>query len=96
MCMRGCCYTGTISSSGRFYLEFRRDLTGGRLPPPNTEVPFGVSVVPEELMVGRRRWVEADRNITFWREHNRGGHFAPMARPKEFVADIREFFRALR
>ena len=89
-------YTGTITSSARFYLEFRRDLTEGRLPPPNTEVPFGVSAFPEELMVGRRRWVEADRNITFWREHDRGGHFAAMERPKEFVADIREFFRTLR
>ena len=47
-------------------------------------------------MVGRRRWVEADRNITFWREHDRGGHFAAMERPKEFVADVSECFRALR
>ena len=46
--------------------------------------------------VGRRRWVEADRNVTFWREHERGGHFAAMERPDDLVADIREFFRDLR
>ena len=57
---------------------------------------FGVSAFPMELMVGRRRWVEADRNVTFWREHERGGHFAAMERPDDLVADIREFFRDLR
>jgi hypothetical protein len=40
--------------------------------------------------------VEATHNVTFWREHDRGGHFATMERPEAIVADIREFFRGLR
>lgn len=88
-------FTGTITSSTRFYFEFGQDLAAGKLPPPNPDVPFGVSAFPMELMVGRRRWVEADRNVTFWREHDRGGHFAAMERPVELVTDLREFFRGL-
>lgn len=89
-------FTGTATSSARIYLEFGQDLAAGRMPPANSDVPFGVSAFPMELMVGRRRWVEADRNVTFWREHERGGHFAAMERPDDLVADIREFFRDLR
>lgn len=89
-------FTGTATSSARIYYEFRQDLAAGRMPPPNAEVPFGVSAFPMELMVGRRRWVEPDRNVTFWREHDRGGHFAAMEQPEALVADIREFFRPLR
>jgi len=88
-------FTGTITSSTRFYFEFGQDLAAGRLPPPNGDVPFGVSAFPMELMVGRRRWVEADRNVTFWREHEQGGHFPAMERPDDLVADVREFFRGL-
>ncbi len=89
-------FTGTATSSARIYHEFGRDLAAGLLPTANRDVPFGVSAFPMELMVGRRRWVEADRNVTFWREHDRGGHFAAMERPDDLVADVREFFRPLR
>ena len=88
-------FTGTITSSTRFYFEFGQDLAAGKLPPANPDVPFGVSAFPMELMVGRRRWVEADRNVTFWREHDRGGHFPAMERPDVLVTDVREFFRGL-
>ena len=89
-------FTGTATSSARIYFEFGRDLVKGRMSPPNPDVPFGVSAFPMELMVGRRRWVEAGRNVTFWREHERGGHFAAMERPDDLIVDIREFFRPLR
>ncbi|MED6327390.1 MAG: epoxide hydrolase [Actinomycetota bacterium] len=89
-------FTGTATSSARIYHEFGRDLAAGLLPAVNRDVPFGVSAFPLELMVGRRRWVETDRNVTFWREHDRGGHFAAMERPNKLVADVREFFRPLR
>jgi len=89
-------FTGTAASSARIYFEFGRDLVEGRMSPPNPDVPFGVSAFPMELMVGRRRWVEAGRNVTFWREHERGGHFAAMERPDDLIVDIREFFRPLR
>jgi len=89
-------FTGTATSAGRIYFEMGRELAAGLLPAANRDVPFGVSAFPMELMVGRRRWVEADRNVTFWREHDRGGHFAAMERPDDLVADVREFFRPLR
>jgi microsomal epoxide hydrolase len=89
-------FTGTINSSIRMYFETMKAMTRGEGLAENADVPLGVSAFPAELFMSRRRWVEATHNVTFWREHDRGGHFATMERPEAIVADIREFFRGLR
>ena len=58
------------------------------------EVPLGVSVFPKELMRARRRWVESKFNLTFWADHEVGGHFAAMEAPDLFVEDIRDWGRS--
>ena len=78
------------------YFETMKAMTRGEGLAENADVPLGVSAFPAELFMSRRRWVEATHNVTFWREHDRGGHFATMERPEAIVADIREFFRGLR
>jgi microsomal epoxide hydrolase len=60
------------------------------------DVPLGVSTFPKELFIARRRWVEAAHNLTFWADHETGGHFAAMEQPAVLVDDIRTFFRNLR
>jgi microsomal epoxide hydrolase len=89
-------FTGTINSSTRMYFETMKAMARGEGLAENAEVPLGVSAFPAELFMSRRRWVEATHNVTFWREYDRGGHFATMERPEAIVADIREFFRELR
>ncbi|HCV36974.1 MAG TPA: epoxide hydrolase, partial [Acidimicrobiaceae bacterium] len=42
------------------------------------------------------RWVEAAHNLTFWADHEAGGHFAALEHPDVLVDDIRKFFRGLR
>ena len=87
-------FTGTINSSTRIYFETMR------APSPTLgatgDVPLGVSTFPNELFAARRRWVEAAHNLTFWADHDAGGHFAALENPKILVSDIREFFRGLR
>ena len=89
-------FTGTINSSTRMYFETMKALARGEVLAEDPEVPLGVSAFPAELFMSRRRWVEATHNVTFWREHDRGGHFAAMESPEALVADVREFFRGLR
>ncbi len=87
-------FTGTINSSTRMYLETMRS------PSPSLgstgDVPLGVSTFPKELFAARRRWVEAAHNLTFWADHEAGGHFAALEHPDVLVDDIRKFFRGLR
>jgi epoxide hydrolase len=59
-------------------------------------VPLGVAVFPHDIFLPIRRY--ADRtfsNIIHWSEFDRGGHFAAMEEPDLFVADLRDYARAL-
>ena len=87
-------FTRTINSSTRMYYETSKAGMGSF--GDTGEVPLGVSVFPKELMGARRRWVESKFNLTFWADHEVGGHFAAMEQPEVLLADIREFFRPLR
>jgi hypothetical protein len=44
-----------------------------------------------------RWWAECKvaSNIVFWKEHDKGGHFASVEKPVELVEDIREFTKAV-
>lgn len=44
-----------------------------------------------------RWWADCKvaRNIIFWREHEKGGHFASTETPDQLVEDIREFTQSL-
>jgi pimeloyl-ACP methyl ester carboxylesterase len=87
-------FTGTGGSSARMYYESMR--SGGVMPPPFRDVPLGVAMFPKEVLYTRRRWVEADYDITRWSEFDRGGHFAALEEPDLLVDDMRAFFRPLR
>ena len=54
--------------------------------------PCGVSVFPKELFAPPRDWVSPVMNVQFWKEHDKGGHFASVESPSEFVEDLQEFF----
>jgi len=87
-------FTETINSSTRFYFETMQP--GGMTPGSLGDVPLGVSAFPNELFMARRRWVEPTHNVTFWAEHESGGHFAAMETPDVLLNDVRTFFRSLR
>jgi epoxide hydrolase len=87
-------FTGTATSSARMYWEMAR---APQEREPRVEVPTGVSLFPHEIFQPTRAWVQRQlTDLRLWREHDSGGHFAAMERPRELVADVREFFRPLR
>jgi pimeloyl-ACP methyl ester carboxylesterase len=63
-------------------------------PKINSGVPTAAIVYAHD--VGIRQFAETDNTITRWVDMDRGGHFAALEEPASLVADIREFFRALR
>jgi pimeloyl-ACP methyl ester carboxylesterase len=83
--------TGTAGSSARLHRESGR---GGPLPCP---VPIGVAVFPHDITRAVRPIAERTYpTIRRWTEFDRGGHFASLELPDEFVDEVRAFFWALR
>ena len=64
-------------------------------PPEVSITPTGVAVFPWDYR-SVRSFAERANNIVHWTEMPRGGHFAATDAPDLLVADIREFFGALR
>ncbi|OJJ43165.1 hypothetical protein ASPZODRAFT_136724 [Penicilliopsis zonata CBS 506.65] len=61
------------------------------------DVDFGVSCFPRDVYNIPRWWASASvsKNIVFWREHAKGGHFAALEKPRELIQDIRDFTSAV-
>jgi pimeloyl-ACP methyl ester carboxylesterase len=83
--------TNSAASSARLYWQSFRKVNTDEI-----RIPTGCSLFPMELMRLSRRWAE-DRykNIVYWNELPRGGHFAAMERPEVFVQELRACFGAM-
>jgi pimeloyl-ACP methyl ester carboxylesterase len=89
----------TGASSARLYLESFpevRDLFHHGST-DTVDVPTGCSIFPKENPRPSRRWAARRfRDIRYWNEPPRGGHFAAFEQPDLFVNEIRTFFRMIR
>ena len=84
--------TGTATSSARFYWECQ---PGGFATP--VDVPAGATVFPKEIRRPPRKWAErVYRDLVYWNEVDRGGHFAAFEQPGTFVDELRACFRRIR
>jgi pimeloyl-ACP methyl ester carboxylesterase len=84
----------TAASSARLYWESFTDLQTKLAP---VTVPSGVSIFPHEISRPSRRWAEPRfRDLRWWNEVERGGHFAAFEQPEIFVDEVRSFFRLVR
>ena len=78
------------SSAHLYWHSFGEALLG------DIELPFGGTVAPWDIFPASRRWAERRRkNITYWNELDRGGHFLAMERPDIFVKEIRQCFETM-
>lgn len=84
--------TASATSSARLYWEsFRRQSIA-----PIT-LPLGVSLFPKEITGSSRRWAEQRyKNLIYWNEPAKGGHFAALEQPEIFVDELRKCFRHFR
>ncbi|HXQ58133.1 MAG TPA: epoxide hydrolase [Actinomycetes bacterium] len=91
--------TNTATSSGRLYWEH-----GGGSPTSATamktaeiSVPVGITVFPEDVYRAPETWARrAYRNLIYFHEVDRGGHFAAWEEPELFASEVRAAFRSLR
>jgi len=83
---------GTGASAARLYWES----FGKRVDDP-VYVPAGASIFPREIYRPSRRWAEPQfRDLRYWNELAKGGHFAAMEQPATFVDEVRAAFRRFR
>ena len=65
--------------------------------PPAVKVPVGFTTFPGEVFAAPRSWVEAVYpGLAYFKEVNRGGHFAAWEEPKLFSEEVRAAFKSLR
>jgi pimeloyl-ACP methyl ester carboxylesterase len=91
--------TNTATSAGRLYWEY-----GGRSPafaaPERTaeiSLPVAITVFPGESYRAPETWARrAYRNLIYFHEVDRGGHFAAWEQPNLFTNEIQAAFRTLR
>ena len=77
--------TASAASSARLYWHSFRSFAAGEIL-----VPTGCSLFPNEIMRLSRRWAERRyKNIVYWNELERGGHFAAWEQPELFAGEVR-------
>ncbi|HXW46251.1 MAG TPA: epoxide hydrolase [Streptosporangiaceae bacterium] len=80
------------TSSARLYWE-----SFGKLRGQTVDVPVGCSIFPREIFRASRRWAQQSyRDLRYWNEPARGGHFAAFEQPEIFVSEVRAAFRSFR
>jgi pimeloyl-ACP methyl ester carboxylesterase len=85
--------TGTAVSSARLYWENKLAF----FAPKNVAIPVGVSSFPDDIDAPSRSWAErAYPKLSYFKKHDKGGHFAAWEQPGLLVPDIRATFRPLR
>ncbi|WP_426418398.1 epoxide hydrolase family protein [Bradyrhizobium genosp. A] len=85
--------TNTAVSSARLYWENKRRL----LSAVNVAIPAAVTVFPGEIYQAPRSWTErAYHKLIYFKEVDRGGHFAAWEQPELLSAELRAAFRSLR
>jgi pimeloyl-ACP methyl ester carboxylesterase len=91
--------TNTATSSARLYWE-----TGGQSvllasaqKTSEITLPVAITVFPEEVYRAPETWARrAYRNLTYFKEVDKGGHFAAWEEPELFAAELRAAFRSIR
>ncbi len=91
--------TNSAASAGRLYWEY-----GGRSvvfsaveKTLEISLPVAITVFPREIYLAPETWARrAYRNLIYFNEVDKGGHFAAWEQPELFSAEIRAAFKSLR
>ncbi|WP_242342954.1 epoxide hydrolase family protein [Anaeromyxobacter terrae] len=91
--------TNSASSSARLYWENRGRSVTGAAAQKTAEIslPVAITVFPEDVYRPPETWARrAYRNLIYFHEVDRGGHFAAWEQPELFAAELRAAFSPLR
>src|SRR5829696_1061341 len=90
--------TNTMASSARIYWENRgRDLVSASAQKTEEiSVPVAVTVFPDEIFRAQEPWArKAFRNVIYFHQADRGGHFAMWEYPQLFAEELTAAFKSL-
>jgi len=91
--------TNTMASSARIYWENRgRDLVSAAAQKTDEiSVPVAITVFPDEIFRAQEPWArKAFRNVIYFHQADRGGHFAMWEYPQLFAEELTAAFKSLR
>ena len=91
--------TNSATSSARLYWETSGQsiILAAAQKTSEIALPVAITVFPEEVYRAPETWArKAYRNLTYFNEVDRGGHFAAWEQPELFAAELRAAFRSLR
>jgi pimeloyl-ACP methyl ester carboxylesterase len=91
--------TGTGVSAARSYWEDGQTLAAAQASgqaPPEVSLPVGFTTFPGEIWRTPRSWVDAVYpNVSYFKEVDKGGHFAAWEEPELFSEEVRAAFRSM-
>ena len=91
--------TNTVGSSARIYWENRNMnlISAADQKTNQITVPVAITVFPDEVFRAQESWArKAFRNLIYFNEAERGGHFAMWEYPQLFATELRAAFKTLR
>jgi pimeloyl-ACP methyl ester carboxylesterase len=91
--------TNTATSAARLYWETMGQSVLLSAAQKTTEItlPVAITVFPDEVYRAPETWARrAYRNLSYFNEVDKGGHFAAWEEPELFSAELRAAFRPLR
>jgi pimeloyl-ACP methyl ester carboxylesterase len=91
--------TNSATSAARLYWETSGQsvLLAAAQKTAEISVPVAITVFPEEVYRAPETWARrAYRNLIYFHEVDKGGHFAAWEQPELFSAELRAAFRSLR
>ena len=92
--------TNTATSSARLYWENGARgsvIVAAAQKTAEISLPVAITVFPEDVYRAPETWARrAYRNLIYFREVDKGGHFAAWEQPELFAAELRAAFRSLR
>jgi pimeloyl-ACP methyl ester carboxylesterase len=91
--------TNTATSSARFYWENtgRNPTSSATWKTAEISLPVAITVFPEDVYKPPETWARlAYKNLIYFHEVDKGGHFAAWEQPQLFSEELRAAFRSLR
>lgn len=90
--------TNTANSSAQLYWENNtNNFNVAEQKTHDIKIPVAVTVFPGEIYQAPKSWTEkAYKNLIYFNEVNKGGHFASWEEPHLFTIELRAAFKSLR
>lgn len=91
--------TNTASSSAQIYWENRTNsiISAGLMKSDQITIPVAVTTFPQDVYASPESWARrAYKNLIYFNEVDRGGHFAAWEQPQLFTNELRAAFKSLR